>query len=118
MESGAPLLDFLASAQARDAGIEQVTENNSDWMALALLQLEQLARMPNGWANTEHGVTGEDLRRMLIARVGHPGHANAWGALINKAVRDGLLKATGAYRAMKEKRSHARKTPVYVFMGN
>jgi hypothetical protein len=50
------LLDYIASAQARDAALRQVSENNADWMSLALLQLEQLTRTHEDWANTEHGV--------------------------------------------------------------
>ncbi|MFZ0270967.1 MAG: hypothetical protein WAL34_03870 [Acidobacteriaceae bacterium] len=86
-------------------------------MALALLQIEQLARSHEGWANTEHGVIGEDIRRMLLPHVGHPGSPNAWGALIRRAIKKGLIVATGEYRHMKEKRSHARRTMVYRFAG-
>jgi hypothetical protein len=66
-------------------------------------------------ANTEHGVTGEDIRRMLLPHVGHPASPNAWGALVNSAVRKAILKPTGHYRPMKDVRSHARKTAVYEF---
>ena len=114
-ESSAPLLDYLASSQARDEGMQKVTVNNKEWMALALLQLEQIARSHDGWANTEYGVTGEDIRVMLIPYIGKPHSSNAWGVLICEAVRRKMIVATGQYRSMKDKRSHARKTAVYVF---
>jgi hypothetical protein len=116
MASAAPLLDYIASAKARDECMQRVDENNQNWMALALLQLQQLARSHGSWANTEHGVTGEDIRVMLLPHVGHPNSPNAWGNLTMQAVRKKLIVATGEYRPMKDVRSHARKTPVYQFV--
>jgi hypothetical protein len=52
---------------------------------------------------------------MLLPHVGHPASPNAWGALVNSAVRKAILKPTGHYRPMKDVRSHARKTAVYEF---
>ena len=112
----APLLDFIASAKARDEGMQRVLDNNQDWFALAMIQLGQFARTRDGYANTEYGITGEDVRVALLPHVGKPQSPHAWGALINKAVRDGILVATGQYRAMKDKRSHARKTAVYMMV--
>jgi len=93
----------------------RTTENNPDWSSLAILQLEQLAKSRAGWANTEYGVTGEDIRAMLITHVGYSSSPNAWGALVNRAVRKGIIVAAGQYRAMKDVRSHARETPIYRF---
>jgi hypothetical protein len=117
MNSSAPLLDFIASAQARDEGMERVVDNNNDWARLAFIQLEQISHAHGGWANTEHGVMGEDIRCMLTPRIGKPSSPHAWGALTNAAIRKGLIVATGQYRSMKDVRSHARKTAIYVFKG-
>ena len=57
-----PLLTYIKAAEARDAALAQVSDNSGDWMALALTQLDQLGKQRDGWANTEHGVTGEDIR--------------------------------------------------------
>jgi hypothetical protein len=114
MQSAAPLLDYLAGQQARDAVLASVERSNQDWFNLAYLQLEQFARhgCPD-YANTEHGLTGEEIVAMLKPHCGKPHHSNAIGALICKAVRRGLLVHTGQYRKMKNVGSHARRTPVY-----
>jgi hypothetical protein len=115
MDSAFPLLDYGAAQKARDEGIKEVSENNQTWMALALLQIEQFARTHDGWANTEHGVTGEGIRVMLVPRVGHPNSQNCYGALIRTAIKRGLLVETGTLRAMKTEKSNARRTMVYRF---
>jgi len=109
----APLLDFIASAQARDDGMSRVIDNNDEWMRISLLQIEQFVRSPQGWANVEHGVIGEDIRVMVIKHCGHPSTPKAWGGLILKAIHAKLLIPTGRYRSMKAVKSHARKTPIY-----
>ena len=59
---------------------------------------------------------GEQIRVLLLAQksVEPPKTHHAWGSLINAAVKAGVLKTTGEYRATKEKRTHAHKTQVYV----
>ena len=58
-------------------------------------------------------VTGEDVRLACEAAGIRPHHHNAWGGLVREAIKQGLLVATGTYRSMKAKGSHARKTQVY-----
>ena len=90
----------------RDEGIAKVSDNNDNWMQLAIMDAE-------GFVHRHLCFTGEDIRFYLVQRVGHPGHSNAWGALINTLVRRKIIKPTGEYRAMRDDSSHARKTPVY-----
>lgn len=111
--SSAPLLDFISSAQARDAGIDQTAQNNREWMALGLLQIEQLAWGSEGWANLGNGFTGEDLRRILTPLIGKPSSPHGWGSLCMHAIRRKLIVNTGRYVPMREVKSHARKTAVY-----
>jgi hypothetical protein len=113
MESSAPLLDYIASAQARDEGIATVASNNREWMALALLQLEQLAKGNHEWSNLEHGFIGEDLRSMIVPLIGRPTTPHCYGALVRMALKKGLIEETGQLRAMKDVNSHARRSMVY-----
>lgn len=105
-----------ASQKARDAALAQVQENSGDWFKLAMIELEEIAKHGcSSWANLDAGIIGEDIRFMLTPSVGPPHSQNAWGALINCAVKRGWLKHTGAYRQMKSKKAHARESKVYVF---
>jgi hypothetical protein len=108
-----PLLDFIASVEARDAGLSQTSKNNREWLALALLQIEQFAIGEHEWSNLEHGFIGEDLRTMLIPLIGKPSTPHCYGALVRTAIRRGLIEETGQLRAMKAVNSHARRSMVY-----
>ena len=99
-------MDLLEARQARDEGMAKVTEPS--WVDGALARMR--------WMRLLHkdGFTGEDVRVYLsIVQYTEAPHPNAWGALINTAVRRGLIEKTGEYRQMKVKSSHARATPVY-----
>jgi hypothetical protein len=110
-----PILDFIASAQERNAGLKNIATNNSEWLTLGILQIEQLPKEAEGWTNFEHGFTGEDLRNILTSRIGKPSSPHGWGSLIMHAVRRELIVNTGRYIPMKDVRSHARKTALYTF---
>lgn len=97
------LEEFLARAEA----VTQVESHNKTWLAEGLAMIAEPTHDMQGWVGT-----GEDLRKKLT-RLRRPGHPNAWGALIMQAVRKGLLIPTGRYLPMKDKSSHARKTPEY-----
>jgi hypothetical protein len=94
---------------ARDAGMAAVEQSNADWMFDALIAL---ASLPSG---TE-GI-GEDFRHSVTKLIGEPTKPHAWGALIRTAIRHGVLEATGEMRAMRDTRSHARKSFVYRTVG-
>ena len=86
-----PLLSYIKAEEARDAALQRVADNSAEWLKLALIQLEQFGRQRDGWANTEHGVIGEDIRRMLVPLIGHPSHNNVFGALIRQALRRKII---------------------------
>jgi len=111
-----PLLSAIEASKARDAALQQVSDNSGDWMALALIELAEMARLPSGWANLDHGFTGEDMRRMIVPLCGNPHHNNAFGALVRTAITRKIIEPAGAYRAMRAEGSHGRKTPVYRWM--
>lgn len=92
----------------RDKGIRQVTDHNQSWHDGALKALEKLR-------GTGKTMTGEQMRFWLAGEVGFPKHPNAWGALINAAVKVGLIQDTGDQSQMTATRSHARRTPVWRF---
>lgn len=58
-------------------------------------------------------VTGEDIRLACAERGIVPHVANAWGGIVNRLIRSGVLEPTGQRVAMLAPGSHARKTDVY-----
>ena len=97
--------------------LEQVKENSGPWFEKArAVALEGLFRefCPHG-GHMGHAwpATGEDIRVYLGHFAGKPHHPNAWGALVARLVKDGILEPTGRYVAMVTKSSHARRTPEY-----
>lgn len=89
--------------EGRDAGLEQVAENNETFMVVGLRALAEIT----GY------VSGEDVRLALTEKGIVPHHHNAWGALIMAGVRQKLLRPTEREVHMKTKKSHARRTRVY-----
>ena len=113
MNTGLPLLDAIEADKRLEASLTRVRENNEEWSGIAFIQLCNWVKTHDGWANTEHGFSGEDIRYALTPLVGKPRSPNAWGALIAFALRRGIIEATGEYRKMKCVTSNARKTAVY-----
>ena len=104
---------------ARDEALRRVSDNAGAFVEDALAWLKGYAELvvikEAHQLLDEHPrqVTGEALR-LMIERAGiTPHHPNAWGAFVAVAVRRGILVPTGRWEAMKAKRSHARRTPVY-----
>ena len=98
--------DLFESRKARDAALKDVADHSQPWMdrALAFLPLLRVEFST---------VTGEQVRLWLEKRLEPPHHHNAYGALINTAIKRGILIPTGCLVPMAVKKSHARKTPVY-----
>lgn len=88
----------------QETGITQVLENNVDWRDKAFAGVRSL---PVHWTGT-----GEDIRIDVVKD--QPKTPHAWGGLINRAIKAGILRKTGEYRPMTAVRSHGRQTPVYV----
>lgn len=57
--------------------------------------------------------TGESIRLGCLEQGIAPHHHNAWGAVINRCIRAGLLTETGRFLRMKSRSSHARRNPEY-----
>ncbi len=99
------MIDLFTAADARDEGIDIVSNNALSWFDQAASYISQM----NAWTGT-----GEDMRMLITQVIGEPHHHNAWGAMIMAAVRKGDLIKTGEMRKMVGDKSHARMTPVYV----
>jgi len=90
----------------RDIVLAAMVLTHGPWSEQALSRVRAL---PQGME-----VTGEGVRANLIANgLGAPDHHNAWGAMLNAAIKKGYLVPTGEYRHMTLARSHGRSTPVY-----
>jgi hypothetical protein len=98
--------ELFEAKAARDAALAQVSDNAGDFTATVR---RLVCRMPSGLQ-----LTGEDIRLECEARGIVPHHHNAWGATINSMVRGRILAQTGKHKSMRTKKSHARRTPVYV----
>lgn len=98
-------MNLFEAAGARDAALAQVSHNAGTFTDAALTALRQF---PQGYEGT-----GEQIRLLIERRGIRPHHPNAWGAVINTAVRRGLLTDTGRMERMNTLKSHARKTSVY-----
>src|SRR6056297_335820 len=84
----------------RDRGITSVTENSQPWMDRAAAAA---LKMPDGEC------TGEDIRLHVSELVGDPHHHNAWGALINRLIRNRVIYSTGMTCHAKLPKAHARR---------
>jgi len=94
--------DINAAIEGRDNGMDRVMENSAEEWKSAVYNY--ILALPAGWSGT-----GEDIRVACP-----PSHApQAWGAIINTAVRRDWLRPTGKYRMMRSSGSHGRETRVY-----
>jgi hypothetical protein len=98
--------DLFTSRAERDAGMELVAENNPQFVEQVVAVVAQL---PSDWIGS-----GEDIR-LICQELGiKPKHHNGWGSVVGIAFKKHkLLRKTGKWVCMKERRSHARLTPQY-----
>jgi hypothetical protein len=97
--------------QARDQGINQVLENNSQWAVLVMCWFQQnwLPSKPHGFE-----FIGEDFRREASAcGIPQPRHHNAWGGIFSHISRHPEIENTGRTRQMRDVSSHARRSFIY-----
>ena len=58
-------------------------------------------------------ITGEDIRTLAEGYVGKPAHHNAWGSVIRKAARKGVLQPTGQFIPAKHREAKGRMTQLW-----
>ena len=97
---------MTASAQLRDAGINQVLDNAAAWA-------DEVGLAFRWWLNTEapEEFALEDFRACVERYgIGQPHHVNAWGGLAKKFAN--LIEPVG-YRQSLRLSAHARLTRTY-----
>lgn len=96
--------DLFTAVALREAGLNQVARN-----AGAAFMDKGLAII----ATMSGEVQGEDIRKKLTAMGIVPHTHKAWGALINRAVRSGLLIGTGRFPPTNSPKTHSHRTQIY-----
>jgi hypothetical protein len=101
------LFDAAEAKKRRDWGREKVIQRqNEEWRDAVI---SMIARLPAGWIGL-----AEDIREAVNdATPMRPSHSNAWGSIITKAARMGLLVETGVWRTSRSVRSHGSRYPEY-----
>ncbi len=85
-------------------------DNSGPWKERAVTALSHFVRAQANGAR----FTGEDIRAYVSEKAGPPHHPNAWGGIINAAVRQRLILGTGLTQKPRDPRSHACRKPVYM----
>lgn len=96
----------------RDEALSIVASHSPDWIELAMIEMRELSRDPAIERDYPNGWNFQNVRRWLVPLLGHPAHANSWGALAMKCVKAGLIHDTGAFSRTG---AHARKQTVYLW---
>lgn len=101
-------LDAARAKAERDAAIEQVASRAElRWLEAAQEAIRDVAA-------TASTFTVDDVQALLAERgVVQPEEGRAMGAAIRWAVRNGLIEATGEYRASAQPQCHANPRPVW-----
>ena len=84
----------------------KTTKTTAKFMDRGLQAIKSLRRRKSGY-------TGQEIRVTLEEQGIKPKHYNAWGALINKASMDGILKLTDEVRSAILPQSKGRQLSVY-----
>ena len=101
-----PLFDPQASINARDSALQQVLDNAGD----AFVERASAA-IPLLFGGRT--VLAEDWRQALIEHGIKPHHHNAWGGLTTALQKRGVIHPTNILSKSRDKRSHARRQPLW-----
>lgn len=102
----ATVYDLTRAILNRDKGLAQAASNDTTYFNS--LGIMFIASLPRGFE-----YTGEEINALLTARGITPRTHKGWGALINDAVRKGLLVDTRHVTQMRKVTSNARRTPIW-----
>lgn len=92
---------------ARDKAIEQVERNAYEhWLDVAYEAIRTIAQ-------TEGTFTADEVWRLIDWTGATTHEPRAMGAVMKRAVKDGLIEPTGQYRKSTRPQCHARPQPVY-----
>jgi hypothetical protein len=95
----------LPGLELKEAGITAVTEHNADW-------LEDAVAIVAGFARQCPEFSSDEIRPLVVAQCGEPGHPNAWGGLLNSAAHRKYIAHAG-YRKSTTPSAHARVVSVW-----
>jgi hypothetical protein len=100
-------IDF--SRQLGEAGMQRTLEaEREEWIVAAMEGIRQFAAMP-GW----HEFKMEDFRAWFEPQRGKPHSANVYGALTNRARRDGLIVWTGKFAGSVSPKTHGHYVRIW-----
>lgn len=102
LEASSDLFSFAGiktGTMLKGEGLDAVWSHAGVWGERAYAQI---LRLPRGWTGM-----GEDIRLAVLAKVGSPHDKHAWGALVNRAVVNGVLVRTGRIMPPRDPTSHA-----------
>lgn len=99
----APLLDYIAASKARDAGMKLAADNSGEFMPRALAAIKALPPAE---------YMGEEIRAILVEKGIAPATSQAWGALINAALKKNILVGTGRFEQTRSVATHRHRTQV------
>lgn len=92
---------------ARDKGIQQAEDHaHQQWLDVAYNAIVTLAQQKDTF-------TADDLWRIIDWTGATTHEPRAMGAVVKRAVRDGIIEPTGSYVKSARKVNHARPQPVY-----
>ena len=74
---------------------------------------DQAVQVVAGLRGSSLVLSGEDIRAWTEGRVGPPAHHNAWGSVIRKAARKGVLQPTGQFIPAKHREAKGRMTQLW-----
>lgn len=95
----------MSEIDAKREALKLVREHNEPLLKTAM---DYINKLPVGWRGLS-----EDIREVLERDVMFlPTSSNFYGCMINAALRRGLLRRSGEFKAMQRKGSHARMTPL------
>lgn len=95
---------FGEGRRRKKKGIDLVGTNNHDWVLSAVSIVSQHAP-PAG------EFMAEEFKK--YPGIGKPGHRNAWGALTNKLLKEGIIEKTGKYAQSTGPSNHAHEYKTY-----
>jgi hypothetical protein len=102
-------LDFSGRALAELGMAQTIEVETDDWIANAVAALRRFARIP-GW----HEFKTEDFRAWYLdSGLPAPHDHHLWGALTNRAAREGVIRFTGRYAPSVSPKTHGHPVKVW-----
>lgn len=99
----------MTAEEARDDGIRTVAASEAPFVAVAFRALELLARNSHGST-----LTSEDVWTVMAAGgFGKPAEPRAMGPVMQRGVREGLIRPTDTFRKGTMRSRHAAPIRVY-----